>query len=172
MALEQRLERQPPLLPSWALLQSRLQMGAILPGLDTPPIRPVLKLHWLREIGLLHPMSSWDPAPPISQIAHSRPVVRQPVPLCTLLGPCICEQAAALSLQCLHSAHTLWGRFLVVGHWCRPKLQCLLGRSLGSMGPRWTAAGLTVIRVFCGSPWAQLWQQSMVARQNWLAMSP
>lgn len=33
----------------------------------------------------------------------------------------------------------------MAGHWCQPKLQCLLGGWLGFVSQKWMVAGLTVI---------------------------
>lgn len=115
------LKRKLPLYLCWAYF------GAVygwVPSclLNSLPVRSILKLHWLSEIGLLHPMSPLDPMPPNPQIAHRSPLPSsQPYPVPSL------GHAAALSSRDQSTARTFWGRF-VMGCWCQSKLQCFLGQ--------------------------------------------
>lgn len=86
------------------------------------------------RIGLPHPVSPCDLAAPYPQVAHGRPLPRQPVPPCAFLGLSSLGQEAALSLHDPYAACTFQGRLLVEGHWCQHELQCHLGGSLGSAG--------------------------------------
>lgn len=127
----------PPLDPSPG------QSADILPGLNPPHAKPIMKLHWPSEISLLHSMSPWDHTPPYPQIACGGPIAKQPAPLCTFPGPCIHGQAAALSSDHLLIAHILHGRHLVMGHWYQP---VSLGWITSIFGPKadnsWTHCDL------------------------------
>lgn len=64
------------------------------------------------------------------------------------------QQATALALQ---------ETFSVVSNQPRPRLQNLLNKSWGSMGPRWTAAGLGMIWDYCEWPQSQHWHQIWIS---------
>lgn len=123
--------------------QGSLQMGAIIPLL-TPPLhgqywscvdlvrlacstQPTNCPWWAHYQG-----SQPHPAPSLGQAFRSR-------------------QHTSAHTGYPWATCTLQGRLLLAGHWCQPKLQCLLGRFLRSTGARRMVSGLVVICDFCGS---------------------